>query len=166
MASRSQRPAKVKGGRHPGPRTPEETTRAPRIKLRGDELHIAEKIRDRLLEESRCCDGHEVSPADRIECGPCYRRRLDGGQKSDWQYIRPELNALVLASTTDARMPPEKRRSSKNVELIPDGFTEPKKSLIAHMEAMRERPKGVVPLRNGVPRPWRVTHTNGIVVVL
>ncbi|KAF9512595.1 hypothetical protein BS47DRAFT_1345187 [Hydnum rufescens UP504] len=159
--SQSQRPAKVKGGRHPGPHTP---TRAPRIKLRGDELDIAEKIRDRLLEECRRCDGHQVPPADRIECGPCYRRRLDGGQKSDWQYIRPELNALVFASTTGARMAPDKQRISKNVDLIPDGFKEPKKSLVAHMEATQDRPQGVVPSRNGVPHPWRVTRTNGIVV--
>ncbi|KAF9517862.1 hypothetical protein BS47DRAFT_1380246 [Hydnum rufescens UP504] len=137
------------------------SARPPRRKLRDGQLLIAQQIVDRILEEIKRCDDKDMPHAERLECGSCYRKRLDGGRKGDRQYYRPELNALVETSTREGWVlkPKEGVRISSNIEFIPSTLLWVEDHLCSHLESKRRRSKREVPRRGHAPRPWRVEMT-------
>ncbi|KAF9505858.1 hypothetical protein BS47DRAFT_1353566 [Hydnum rufescens UP504] len=148
-------------------RHPQETNLgAPDQKLQDEEFEIGCAIADRVLDEARQCGGQGVPQADRLECGSCYRKRIDGGWKDDWAYVRPELNALVRTAISEARVSASIRKAiSSNIAHIPKALEDVRPTLLAHMTTVRSRPRGDVAMRDGSPRPWKVTRANGLVVV-
>ncbi|KAF9517232.1 hypothetical protein BS47DRAFT_1390025 [Hydnum rufescens UP504] len=53
-----------------------------------------------------------------LECGSCYREQLDGGRKTNWEYTRRELNALVLTSTKEGWVSHPDDEISKNQDRL------------------------------------------------
>ncbi|KAF9507267.1 hypothetical protein BS47DRAFT_1351875 [Hydnum rufescens UP504] len=150
----SRRPPKVKGGQRPGPQPTGNKPRRPRTKLHGEEADIARQIARQLLAEVERCDEHHLPDVHRLECGPCYRKKLDRGQKDDRLYVRPELNALVFTATSEGRARSPDRVTT-DMSLIPDNLNHLWKQAV-----------GLFAMRVREPRRWKVTRPNGVVVVV
>ncbi|KAF9502824.1 hypothetical protein BS47DRAFT_1386567 [Hydnum rufescens UP504] len=140
---RSRRPPKVKGGQRPGPQPTGNKPRRPRTKLHGEEADIARQIARQLLAEVERCDEHHLPDVHRLECGPCYRKKLDRGQKDDRLYVRPELNALVFTATSEGRARSPDRVTT-DMSLIPDNLNHVRSTLEAHHGSCGKQAVGTI----------------------
>ncbi|KAF9509623.1 hypothetical protein BS47DRAFT_1348889 [Hydnum rufescens UP504] len=148
------------------PKSRASTSRRPRRTLREGQLTIGQKIAEKILQEINHCAGQNIPDDQRLECGSCYRKRLDGSRKTDWDYARRELNALVLTSTKQGWVSQPGHEVSKNLDRLPPKLMKNKQRLESHLKAMLGRPHDAITRRYREPGPWgiRVTEAGCLIV--
>jgi hypothetical protein len=148
------------------PKSRASKSRRQRLTLREGQLAIGRKIAEKILQEIKQCAGQDAPDHERLECGSCYRKRLDGARKTDWDYGRWELNALVLTSTKQGWVSQPGHEVSKNLDRLSPELMKNKQRLENHLQAVRGRSHDAITRRYREPGPWgiRVTEAGGLIV--
>ncbi|KAF9509622.1 hypothetical protein BS47DRAFT_1348883, partial [Hydnum rufescens UP504] len=142
------------------------TSRRPRRTLREGQLAIGRKIAEKILQEINQCADEDIPDDQRLECGSCHRKRLDSARKTDWDYARRELNALVLTSTKQGWVSQPGHEVSKSLDRLPPELMKNKQRLENHLKVMLGRPHDAITRRYREPGPWgiRVTEAGCLIV--